>query len=116
MKKRSIQITQSGEKRRKTENKETNKNLRTLRTCGTETKRNLILITYVNRISQTKETNGRAKCVFLKIMAKTFPTLAKKEKKKKKKKPRFRLSKSQKDKLRDICSQTETKQTYNFRK
>ena len=83
MKKRSIQITQSGEKRRKTENKETNKNLRTLRTCGTETKRNLILITYVNRISQTKETNGRAKCVFLKIMAKTFPTLAKKEKKKK---------------------------------
>ena len=49
-------------------------------------------------------------------MAKTFPTLAKKKKRKKKKKPRFRLSKSQKDKLRGIRSQTETKQTYNFRK
>ena len=69
-------------KKKETENKETNKNRRTLRTCGTETKRNLILITYVNRISQTKETNGRAKCVFFKIMAKTFPTLAKKKKNK----------------------------------
>lgn len=48
-------------------------------------------------------------------MAKTFPTLAKK-KKKKKQQPSFRLNKSQKGKLRDIHSQTETKQTYNFRK